>query len=1041
MTLLGDLVTSLGAHEVSNQAEHESILNRITPQSANDPGTSPRSLIRMADIFETQALSSTANARTAYFSDAFSCWKSIHVESSATEEMYDHDYLPTNVSLAFHIAISGTLAERPSEAQHALAQVLPRAEVILASLPVETDWRALLLRDVALAASLLVRKGDGWSDVRVALQLMDGLRARQSEMELSYLGEYAPSESERDVVSLVACYHLAQMITTAGSFIQTGQPGSASVLARLDRHQDLAVEAAEVANDGVIARLARLTNTISRALVTSSIWTQVEGMGLNVTRFAEILASKESDSPLLELWPSQQEALQRNLLDNYSRAILVEMPTSAGKTLLAKFSIVQTLALNPGSTIAYVVPTRVLVNQVVDELRRDFRGLNLTVEQAVPAFELDPTEDALLSDAPSVLVTTAEKMDLLIRENHPSLKNLSQIVVDEAHNLGDGVRGARLELLLATIRRDRPNARFLLLSPFLPDAKSIVGWLGGDRALPPIDIRWRPNRRVVAAIETIKHANLNYEVVLRASDAADNSNLTPGTEISLSRETKRPPSLAALTQIAVRSLRARKGVTLVVCYGKVTSMQRAEQVAQSLTAVPRTMLLDAVLAHLSDELGPDNPLGPLLEKGVAYHHAGMSMETRRLVEHLVHSGDVHTVCGTTTLSQGANFPINNVIIESLTKGRGGQKLSYSDFWNTAGRAGRGRFSDLGVIAFPVHKEHQREAWNNFFKEEAQAIASQLSTLVANADDIGQAFDFKALYSHETLSPFLQYLAHAMRVSGAEAASRDVEDLLRNSLVYRQTLESSQLNASRLLRLCREYLRQISGRPGLVALADGTGFSTTTVSSLQYRAQNSPGVFDKATWEPENLFGADVGPLEARIEMLGNLPEMKLGQDETDGRFSPLRAALILRDWVNGVPIPEMVEKFGNQDKESHARAAEFTSYLYSSLTQKASWGMGALQRVSWAGTENNTGDGAHVPSMIYYGVRSKEAVWMRMAGLPREGANRAAELWTKAGHAAPGSYAELRSFLGNLSPDDWEKQRGSSAVSGEQMQLLWKELG
>ncbi|WP_442544084.1 DEAD/DEAH box helicase [Arthrobacter sp. KN11-1C] len=1033
-----DLLDEVGAIKVSRDAETQSILDRVTPLRPQLEPLPARSLARTAGLLEGQALTASGDERIRGFSGAFSCWKLLALEPDLERHNLDNGYLGPTISVAFHIAVTGTAAERMSEAQHALAQLLPSAANLESA---DTgEWKASILRDVALAVCLLVRKSQGWADIETALGLMNSLRSMQSEMESTYLASFEPESSDREVIELIACYHLAQMVTTTGEFVQSGQPGSTAVLSRLDRHRDQALESAALTQNGVIARLARLTNTICSSLVRNAIWTQVEGLGHNASRFAEHLASPTLNEPLLELWPSQQEALRKNLLDPYSKAILVQMPTSAGKTLLAKFSIIQTLALNPGSTVAYIVPTRVLVNQIVDELRRDLKGLDLSVEQAIPVFELDPTENALLQDPPSVLVTTAEKMDLLIRENHPALQRLSQVVVDEAHNLSAGTRGARLELLLATLRRDRPDARFLMLSPFLPNALEIANWLGDGRALSPIAVEWRPNRRVVAAIEVLNHGRRNYDVVLQTIDAVRDSDVEQGLQLPLAHKKRKPDSLKELTRIAVDSLRVRKGVTLVVCYGKATSMTRAKELAEDLPEIQMSELLDAVISHVSDELGPNNWLEPLLRKGVAYHHAGMSLETRRLIEHLVHDGLIHTITGTTTLSQGVNFPISNVIIESRQKAQG-EKLSYSDFWNTAGRAGRGRLSDLGVVAYPVSNLEQRRDWNSFFQGEAKAIASQLATVVQHADEISADLGFTSLYAHEALSPFLQYLAHAMRVSGATAAARDIEDLLRGSLVYRQAQAVSEDTAARLVRLCRTYLQQISGTPGLVALADGTGFSTPSVNSLRARAEREPSLKDMSSWSPSTLFGADPTALASRIEMLANLPEMKLGTDDP-GQFSSIRVASIVRDWVSGRSIPEMIAEYAGKKGSPESRASEFTSYLYSSLTNKVSWGMGALQRVSWAQNDGVAPeDSVHVPSMVFYGVGTKEAIWMRMVGLPRDAANRAALVWRRRNVGTPRSYAQLRAFVGAMTAADWESTRGSSRVSGSQMRSLWAELG
>jgi helicase len=1037
MNALADLLRETGVPELSARAEHASIIQRVSPSHAFDT-SAHRTLSRVGDLLEAQALLSAGGERTRLFSDAFSCWRDV-AESARTDLTLAEDgYLTLDVAIAFHLGVTGVLAERPSEAEHALSQHLPTALDLRNSAPTTTGWRNVLLRDIALAMALLIRKNDGWADVRLALELMQGLRAKQADWEAGYLVENG-DHSERRMFELVACYHIAQLVTTMGSYLESGKGGRNRVVAELERHRDRALEATEAIHDGVLARLARLTAAVSTVMVTGSVWAQLSGVGAQVEAFASQLAGAQKEKPLFELWPSQKQALQERLLDSYARAVIVQMPTSAGKTLLAKLSIVQTLALNPRSTIAYVVPTRVLVNQIVDDLRRDLRDLGHTVEQASASVQLDPTEDALLETPPDVLVTTPEKLDLLVRGDHASVADLSLVIVDEAHNISDGVRGARLELLLATIRRDKENVRFLLLSPFLPGADSLADWLGDDKRSTPIRVDWRPNQRIVAAIDTVKHRNRDYEVVLATSEAAGNSNLPAGMTLPLARRNRRPGSLKELTSVATSALRHREGVTLILCAGKSTAMTRADELASDLPVLAGTKLRNAVLAHLRDELGDSNPLEKVLVRGVAYHHAGMSHETRRLIEHLVHEGSIHTVCGTTTLAQGVNFPINNVIIESRRKGRGGE-MTFADFWNTAGRAGRGRLSDLGVVAYPVSDATQREGWDDFFRREATAVASQLSVLVQHVDEIAEDLGRQALVDHETLSPFLQYLAHAMRVSGAQEAAQDVEDLLRNSLVYRQATAVSEELGTRLAKLCRAYLQRMSNRQGLVAMADGTGFSTVTIDMLRGRAQRDPTISDHDSWSPSAMFGADLTVLTDRIDMLGALPELDLGSN-TPGPFSPARVAQILRDWVQGESMENMVAKYGPEGTP-YAKSAKFASYLYSTLASNASWGMGALQKVAWAGTEVAPGDiAAYIPSMVFYGVSTREAIWMRMAGLPREAANRAAALWAERGLSAPRSYADLRSFVSSLSAGDWDRYAGSSNVDGEQMRLLWSELG
>lgn len=126
--------------------------------------------------------------------------------------------------------------------------------------------------------------------------------------------------------------------------------------------------------------------------------------------------------------------------------------------------------------------------------------LGLSIEQAAPAFELDPAEEEFLltPQAFDVLVTTPEKMDPLIRSGRLERigRPLGLVIVDEAHNIGTDERGLRTEILLATISREFPDARFLLLSPFVPNVDELGKWLGENRNVS-LSIHWRPNEKLI----------------------------------------------------------------------------------------------------------------------------------------------------------------------------------------------------------------------------------------------------------------------------------------------------------------------------------------------------------------------------------------------------------------------------------------------------------------------------------------------------------------------------------------------------------------
>jgi len=992
-----------------------------------------------------------ANVR-AHAEKAFYFWRALSnlgIESDSfsglgldalREELPDQSLSAADL-LALHFAVAGALALKPAEVRQELKKWQPSSTT-----PMES-WESTVLRTVCQALILLCRKQNGWQDVDWAMERIAQLRSMQSKLEEEYLNkEEGEAKQVAAALRLVGLYHLAQMVSLSAEFLSSGRPGSTALRARLDTHLDRAKGAFDASNEGNLSYKAQLIWILCRELVQNSIWTSGETLPPRLRDFLRLLSSRARTEPILELWPSQQEALWKNLLTTFHRAVLVEMPTSAGKTLLAKFVMVQSRALVPNATIVYVVPTRALVNQVTFDLRQDFDGMDppLRVEMTIPAFELDPTEDTLLSSRPDVLVVTPEKLDLLVRKKHASVENVSLIVADEAHNIGSGARGARLELLLGMLKRDRPNTRFLLLSPFLPNDADLLAWLGNGSALPPIAVTFRPGNRVVGGLLAEGQRD-ERRLIFETLPAVNNTDISAGLRITLGmgKDVPKGTSIKALTRATAHALR-RRGAVLVLCNGKKPAEERAREIAEDLGPIPASAEVDAVIAYLEAEAGQPIPLLDFLRKGVAYHHAGLSHESRWLIEVLIKHNLVKVVCGTLTLAQGINFPISSVIVETFRKGRE-EELSYEDFWNIAGRAGRTLMDSVGLVGFPIPDEKHREKVTDFLREEADLVASQLAVLVDKAEQLSTRFDTRSIWENPELSTLLQFLAHAMRVAGRTNISDEVEDIMRSSLVYHQLRAKNPEGVKRLLGLCRAYLVDLGRRPnvfGLLGQADVTGFSTPSVLRVLAQVRTEyPDLNRAETWLPETLFDPASDALTRRVAVVGQIPEIHLGQGR-GGEFNPALVSAILKDWVAGKSIVELARVHAlRPEGDEEPDLVKFEDYLFT-LLGKASWGFGALEGVCLSSAEGTkVSDVGYVPSMIFFGVKSKEAVWLRMGGVPRILAGDLANLWRKE-MGNPTSYEQIRSWIGALSDDRWRSViPQNSRLTPEHCRFIWKTLG
>ena len=902
-------------------------------------------------------------------------------------------------------------------------------------------WADRVLWESSRAVFYLTRKQSGWADIDAALNALRDLVELQRQLE----PESLPPENEEATrvaayMRLTGLYHLAEGLTTLGEYLRTGLPES--VLTTIERNTEHSRYLLGRTGDESLSEVGTASTLLLPQLVRSSIWFNTSRLSESARQFARRLAGRDQEWPVLELWWAQREALSQNLLDPFKMAVGVQMPTSAGKTLLAEFSIVQALALNPSSTVAYIVPTRALVTQVTKRLRSDIQttdsqGRNVVVEAAVPVFELDPTEDAMLSHRPDVLVTTPEKLTLLVRSGHPVVRDLALVVVDEAHHISEPSRGPRLELLLATLKRERgTSCHFLLLTPFLPNADELARWLGGaDYAAISVD--WRPSLQLRAVGHWPKRKGKFYDR-LTLVPSVTQPREWQGVQIDLGEAHVQPASRSrpGISASIAISLATSGSSTLILTRGPGTAEERALTIAEiirSQDGISRTSQdLDDVRSYVENELGSDYPLATTLRQGVAFHHAGLPPEVRSLVETLLARGLVKIVTGTSTLAQGVNFPLANVIIETLKVPQGrGQKyraLQYSEFWNIAGRAGRALKDRVGTVIWPSDGPKSDQEFNEFLEGEAANVVSALAKVLASVADVSTDYGLDIVRRQPVLSDFLQYLAHALRVGGFAQASAEIEDILRASLVFYRLRQDDRDLAEQLVRWSRRFLEANRNR-AFLDVADATGLSLPSVGLISGSAPAE--MNDPEFWLPDNLFGPELDSLTSAIEILAEVPEFSLGLTDEPGGLNARRVAGILRDWVTGASLPELAGTW-SPSPDTAESLRNIGRYLFRELTGQMPWGLGALQLLT-VGNADLTEESRRIPAMAYYGVKSRGAVAMRMVGVPRAAAE-------GLGETAPefSSFGAARAWARELQSSAWSSAGDARGIQGPLLQRIWE---
>ena len=901
------------------------------------------------------------------------------------------------------------------------------------SLSEESDWGKRVLVGILRALLYLIRKQDGYKDIRKAIDTIEKLRQEQYLFESNYLNSFDSSQQTEEALWLVALYHTSKAVVETAQYILQGYnyPGR-KIDTIVRQHIDIARKLTQTKRNKSI--LGIIESDLYR-LIDNSIWT-----GTTWQEKVKLLCKQKSDLGILELLPSQRDAMSQKLFDVAANAIVLQMPTSAGKTLLAEFNIVVTKSLLPQSKVVYVVPSRALVNQVYHDLRADLSSLGFSVEKTSSVNEVDPSEDAfLLADEIDVLISTPEKLDLLVRRDHPSVRDVSMFIVDEAHTIRNGARGARLELLIAILRRERPNAKYMLLSPFLPgDKTSIQEWLGGGNT---IEVQWKPSEKVVFGLK-VTEKKVKTQMVPSPYAAPYQQEYTSEESIDIALQTTSDKE--RILEYSCKHFAEPGKTQLILCQGRTSANNTAKDIYNWLDN-PDHLEPDILLVqkYLEEEMGCTTLFSQLLSKRIAVHHAGLSDETKLLIEHLIRERQIQYVCATTTVAEGVNFPVSSVYFDSYYRGQSRKEnlLSSNDFWNIAGRAGRTMVDDFGKIILPFNTKQNKELGLSIVNKSTEEIASVLAQLfddrqriIATLENDDYALIHLSNEYDDSFAPLFQYFIHLLHVSKNEFV-QDVEDLFKDTFIYSKLSLTEQAD---FIDLCKKIYQTIeakySSQTGLLSFADKTGFSVSSVLKIMREKSQNILISDLDSWKPENLFDRrDSSNLTEKIRVVAALPETGLGTDSRVSEFNPEIVAKVLIAWVHGDKlnsISSIHPSFQNNDITN--QITSFVNYM-NSARFKASWGLSALEGIV-KGVEAEVKD-SYVPSFVYYGVDDKKALALRMIGIPRSLSPSLSQAITD--DVSKYSFVKLRKTINDLPLRDWDALTPSnSRLSGEE----WKRI-
>ncbi|MCX8187610.1 MAG: DEAD/DEAH box helicase [Nitrososphaeria archaeon] len=617
------------------------------------------------------------------------------------------------------------------------------------------------------------------------------------------------------------------------------------------------------------------------------------------------------DLGISELYPPQVSAIKSGILEGEN--VILATPTASGKTLVALFAA--SLHLIRGGKVLYLVPLRALASEKIEDCRR-ILCRNSGFRAAISTGDYD-SADPWLADY-DVIVATNEKADSLLRHRTPWMNDLSMVILDELHLLGDPDRGPTLEIVITKLRRRLSEIQLIGLSATISNAEELAEWLGAR----PVVSEWRP-------------VPLREGVLMgRKIEFADGE----------LKELKKIDENALVNTVLNTIIDGGQVLVFATTRGKAE--QYAAKLARAfserievLSPKERELLQDYAEKIIDvDRSGFSENLARLIASGVSFHHAGLSYAHRAIIEEAFRSRILKAVVATPTLAAGVNLPARLVLITEVKRyqpGRGYHSIPVLEYKQFCGRAGRPGFDELGYALTIARRKLERDyIIKRYILGQPERIKSELASEKHLRTHILAAIASEDLEDVDELLKFFDatFLAHMYGSFAIQGLIMDVLDFLRaadfielDGKIVRATplgrrvsqLYIDPLTAVKLLEMFRKAAK-MSNFGLLHAIALTPDVPTIPMKKLSHKILEEE--------------------LESRMEGL-LIPPPDPEEEAYDEYMDAFRIALVLETWINEVSEAEIYDRFSVQpgDLAMLRENASWIAYAASQIAKIAGY--------------------------------------------------------------------------------------------------------
>lgn len=583
---------------------------------------------------------------------------------------------------------------------------------------------------------------------------------------------------------------------------------------------------------------------------------------------------------------------------------VIVIPTAGGKTIAADVATANLLSSDPKAKVIYTLPFISLANEKYSEYDEKFFKF-----QVRPFFQNVGGSEFYRG---SIAICTFEKAHSLISTaiSSGTIDTYKLFIIDEIHMIGEEGRGAAIEALIIKCLLLAHKPRIIGLTATLnkKDAQKISSWINGKCFFHPK--RGQLLRSMVVypdgSVYLSKQGDRDFLCKLKKT----NSDVDYIFQIIKKRMLKQLSSESMIIFV-----NARKD-TVALCSALSVLLESFYQEydfpIDDDTMKKRMSLINDITNNSGDI---DLQTKHFIRLGIMYHHAGLTLDDRKLVENAARNKVIRILVCTTTLSAGVNInDVGFVIVRNITR-YDGKIIPMSQFVQMIGRAGRKK-SGEAYILLNTGSENERNIINNYLNKELPSIESYLYShgefekyflqtlnlkLVSNQND----FIEKALFQHSENDCFIDKLRLNLLIDEDGTITQ-----------FGTATASSGLSIHECVQL-RDDINQVQND---LCLDDEVHLLYLCVSPNTSKhikpISYSSDIWQKIFSEHQHVIQLITGLNAREIDFLQALPYIH-GNDgrnnaERDEKLDRILCAVILKDIINEVPLKN-ISRYYNVD--------------------------------------------------------------------------------------------------------------------------------